>query len=85
MFAQFAPAESQRRHWRAIVIGCVPDHVPGTAVRVEPTSGCPEMDGGVELVGAVGVDDVNVAVCVAVAEAVMLWLWPPPSDHDENV
>jgi hypothetical protein len=33
---QAPPAESQRRHWNAYVIGCVPDQTP-----VEAVSGCP--------------------------------------------
>jgi len=31
---QLAPLVSQRRHWYAYVIGCVPDQVPGLAARV---------------------------------------------------
>ena len=31
---QPAPLVSQRRHWYAYVIGCVPDQVPGLAARV---------------------------------------------------
>ena len=30
----------------------MPDHVPGSAVSVWPSSGVPEIDGGVTLVGA---------------------------------
>src|ERR671936_9804 len=46
MSEQFAPAVSQRRHWYAYEIGCVPDQLPGLAVSVCPCCGVPEMVGG---------------------------------------
>ena len=45
MFPQFAPPESQRRHWYANEIGCVPDHVPGSADNVCPACPLPETVG----------------------------------------
>src|SRR5262245_15694228 len=43
---QLPPAELQLRHWYVNEIGCVPDHVPGSAVCVAPATGEPEMVGG---------------------------------------
>ena len=57
------PLELQLRHWYVNEIGCVPDHVPGSAVCVAPTTGEPEIDGGTRFRGlaepwttAVGLD-----------------------------
>src|SRR5207249_11756216 len=54
MFAQFDPFESQRRHWKANVIGWVPDHVPGSAVSVSPWRVLPETAGRTVFCGGVG-------------------------------
>jgi hypothetical protein len=85
MSTQEEPALSQRRHWRVIVIGCVPVQDPATAVSVEPTTGWPLIDGAETRVGGEFADVVNVAVYVAVASAVMLCVCAPPSDHDAKV
>src|SRR5262245_19093683 len=58
------PAESQRCHWYLEVIGDVPLHVPGLAVRVLPTDAVPVIVGGEVLDGA---------TCVCARAA------PPPS------
>jgi hypothetical protein len=47
MLRQFETVEEHRNHWYENRIGCVPDHVPGSAVRVAPTSGSPVTLGGV--------------------------------------
>ena len=52
MSTQFAPAASQRRHWRAKVIGAVPFHAPSDAVSGWPSAGVPEISGSAVFDGA---------------------------------
>lgn len=58
MSEQFAPAASQRSHWRVNAIVGVPFHVPSFAVSV----GVPVIDGSVTFVGGAAstVDDTSV-------------------------
>jgi hypothetical protein len=51
--AQVVPARSQRRHWWVYIIGDVPDHVPVSAVSVEPAVVPPTTIGDVVFVGGV--------------------------------
>src|SRR6476659_9395709 len=46
MFRQLAPPAPQRRHWYVKSIGVDPDHVPGSAFRVCPSTAEPEIVGG---------------------------------------
>jgi hypothetical protein len=46
MFVQLLPPASQRRHWYAYEIGCVPVHAPGSAVSVFPSCAMPVIVGG---------------------------------------
>src|SRR6476661_4078074 len=46
MFRQLAPPVPQRRHWYVKSIGVEPDHVPGSAFRVCPSTAEPEIVGG---------------------------------------
>jgi hypothetical protein len=69
MFTHEAPDPSQRRHWYAYAIGCVPVHVPATAVSVWPTSGVPLIVGGAVFVGGWGaLETITVGSEVEVAE-----------------
>jgi hypothetical protein len=52
MDLQFAPALSQRSHWKAKLMGAVPDHEPVPATRVWPLVAVPEIAGGEVLAGA---------------------------------
>ena len=49
--AQFAPAASQRCHWREVLIAGVPDHEPSSAVSVSPSRSVPLTDGSAVLTG----------------------------------
>src|SRR5512132_308969 len=66
MSVQFAPPESQRRHWYTYEIGAVPDQLPGSAVKVCPSTGVPEIVGGDVFTGAASAP-VTVAVAAEVA------------------
>jgi len=55
MSAQFAPLVSQRRHWYAYEIGCVPDQLPGEAVSTCPACAVPEIVGAPVFEGGVSV------------------------------
>src|SRR6476646_9338701 len=46
MFRQLLPPVPQRRHWYVKSIGVDPDHVPGSAFRVCPSTAEPEIVGG---------------------------------------
>ena len=54
MSLQLLPDESQRRHWYAYEIGCVPDHVPGSADSTCPACAVPLIVGSAVLLGATG-------------------------------
>ena len=52
VLAQLPPFPSQRCHWYANDIGCVPSQLPGLAVSTSPSRGVPEIEGGAVLRGA---------------------------------
>jgi hypothetical protein len=61
---QLVPVASQRTHWYAYV-AWEPLHVPGSAVRVCPSRGVPEIVGGAVLSGAAGFTEAGAEVAVA--------------------
>jgi hypothetical protein len=71
MSAQFAPALSQRRHWRVYVMGVEPDYVPVAEVRVWPSLGVPVIVGAAVLAGAAAAT-AAVAALVALPEPLAL-------------
>jgi hypothetical protein len=67
MFTQFAPALSQRRHWRANVMVAVPAQLPVVEVRTCPSRAVPETVGAAVLTGG-PVVTAAVAALVAVPD-----------------
>src|SRR5436190_22683894 len=54
MSLQLPPPASQRRHWYAYEIGCVPDHEPGSADKTCPACAKPLTVGNELFAGATG-------------------------------
>jgi hypothetical protein len=78
VYAQLAPVESHRHHWKAKVMGVVPVHVPVLDDTVCPCWAVPEITGaavhcGATVCGAAGgAETTPVAADTAVAEPYLL-------------